>query len=172
MNCLMEGREMADLVLAYCAGKLDSETSAVVERHLAGCPACREFQTGQQALWSALDNWEAMPVSDDFDRRLYRKIEAREAQASWWSRLVWPYEAIFSSRLFGKSVPLAAAAALLVLAGVILERPANVAVPEDVADVRIESIQPDQVERTLDDMELLRQFKITASSDSGNVNSM
>ena len=73
--------------------------------------------------------------------------------------------------LMSRGVPLAAAACLLVLAGVILERPSNVAAPEDPAE-RIESIQPDQVERTLDDMEMLRQFRLNPSADAGNRNSM
>ena len=167
MKCPME--ENAEMLLDYCAGKLDSESQAVLERHLAACPACREFQTRQEAVWQALDSWEAMPVSPDFDRRLYRRIEEEAARASWWSRLVQPFRPMFEAPLMSRSVPLAAAACLLVLAGVIMERPGNVAVSEEAAS--IESIQPDQVERTLDDMEMLRQFKLNAA-DSGTVNSM
>ena len=71
----------------------------------------------------ALDAWEAMPVSTDFDRRLYRRIEEEKARATWWSRLVRPFRPMFEAPLMSRSVPLAAAACLLVLAGVILERP-------------------------------------------------
>jgi hypothetical protein len=78
---------------------------------------------------------------------------------------------VFAAPLINRSVPLAAAACLLVLAGVILERPREMAVPEDLAE-RIESIQPDQVERTLDDMEMLRQFRLNPAGETGNVNSM
>jgi hypothetical protein len=79
---------------------------------------------------------------------------------------------IFAPALLSRGVPVAAAVCLLVLAGVILQRPGSVAVPEDLADVRMESIQPDQVERTLDEMEMLRQFRITTVNEGGAVNAM
>ena len=170
MNCPIETHDNPGLLLAYCAQKLDPETQTLLERHLAACPACREFQAGQQAVWQALDAWEAVPVSADFNRRLYRRIEEEAAHASWWSRLARPFRAMFEAPLMSRSVPLAAAACLLVLAGVILQQPNNVTVSEESAE-RAESIQPDQVERTLDDMEMLRQFKLNAA-DSGTVNSM
>jgi len=169
MKCPIETQDNAELLLDYCARKLDPETQAILERHLAVCPACREFQQGQNAVWQALDAWDAMPVSSDFDRRLYQRIEAETARESWWSRLVRPFRPFFEAPLMSRSVPLAAAACLLVLAGVILEQPNNVSVSEEVA---AEAIQPDQVERTLDDMEMLQQFRLTQASDSGNVNSM
>jgi anti-sigma factor RsiW len=169
----MECHENAELLLAYCARRLDLETQTVLERHMAACPACREFQQGQQAVWNALDAWEAMPVSDDFDRRLYRRIEEEEARASWWSRLTRPFRPMFEPPLLSRGVPFAAAACLLLVAGMILERPGSVVVPDEVtADARMESIQPDQVERTLDDMEMLRQFRVTPAGESGAVNAL
>ena len=164
MKCPMESYENAELLLAYCARRLDPETQAVLERHLGACPECREFQKAQSAMWEALDAWEAMPVSSDFDRRLYRRIEEEEARASWWSRLMRPFRPMFVPMSMSRSVPVAAAACLLILAGVILERPVSV-VPPDV-DARLESLQPDQVERTLDEMEMLRQFRVTAVQDA------
>ena len=74
MKCPIEIHENAELLLAYCARKLDPETQTILERHLAVCPACRDFKAGQEAVWQALDSWEAVPVSADFDRRLYRRI--------------------------------------------------------------------------------------------------
>lgn len=173
MKCPMESHENAELLLAYCARRLDPETQITLERHMAVCPACREFQKGQETVWNALDAWEAMPVSADFDRRLYRRIEEEEARASWWSRLMRPFRPMFAPPRMSRGVPAMAAICLLVAVGVILERPGSVAVPEDItADVRMESIQPDQVERTLDDMEMLRQFRITPVSESGSTNAM
>lgn len=173
MKCPMESHDNAELLLAYCARRLDPETQSVLERHMAACPACREFQRGQETVWNALDAWEAMPASADFDRRLYRRIAEEEARASWWSRLMRPFQPVFAPALMSRGVPVAAAACLLVLAGVILERPGSVAVPEDVtADARVEAVQPDQVERTLDEMEMLRQLRITPAGDSGSANAM
>jgi anti-sigma factor RsiW len=171
MKCPME--ENAEVLLACCAGKLNSETQIILERHLAVCPACREFMARQEAVWQALDSWEAMPVSPDFDRRLYRRIEEEAAHASWWSRLVRPFRPMFAAPLMSRSVPLAAAACLLVLAGVIMERPNGELLTQEGDRTSLESnIQPDQVERTLDDMEMLRQFRVNQANESGSVNSM
>ena len=167
MRCPIEAQENAELLLAYCARTLDRETAAVLDRHMASCPACQQFQNGQQAVWDALDTWEAMPVSADFDRRLYHRIE-EEVNASWWSRLMRPLR----PALLARGVPLAAAACLLVIAGVILERPASVPPPDSSEAARVEAIQADQVERALDDLDVLRQFKLVSSSDSGNKNAM
>jgi len=170
MNCPIETLENAEVLLAYCARTLDPETTLILERHLAVCPMCKEFQHKQQAVWEALDAWEAMPVSPDFNRRLYQRIEA-EAQTSWWTRITRPLRPAFGPGLLSRGVPLAATLCLLVLAGVILQRPDDVVAPEGLAsDARMESIQPEQVERTLDEMELLRQFR--ATTDAGTVNSM
>jgi anti-sigma factor RsiW len=171
MKCPIETHENAELLLAYCARTLDPETQTILELHLAVCPECREFQKNQEAVWQALDAWDAMPVSTDFDRRLYRRIAEEQAHASWWSRLVGPFRPVIAPPVMSRSVPLAAAACLLVLAGVILEHPNSVVIPEDLAE-RSESIQPDQVERTLDDMEMLRQFRLNPAGETGNVNSM
>ena len=62
MKCPIETRENAELLLEYCARKLDPATTAVLERHIGICPACREFAAGQRALWDALDTWDATPV--------------------------------------------------------------------------------------------------------------
>jgi anti-sigma factor RsiW len=173
MKCPIETQENPELLLAYCAGKLNPETQISVERHLAVCAACREFQTSQQAVWEALDAWDAMPASADFDRRLYQRIEEERARASWWSRLVQPFRPVFEQSAMGRSVPLAAAACLLVLAGILLHQPNSVSnVSEDLTVDRAEVVQVDQVERALDDMEMLRQFKLTTSGDSSTVNSM
>ena len=117
MKCPIDSHENAELLLAYCARKLDPEIQAILERHLAVCPECREFQKNQEAVWQALDAWEAMPVSTDFDRRLYRRIDQEQLHASWWSRLVRPFRPVIALPLMSRSVPLAAAACLGVQVG-------------------------------------------------------
>ena len=80
MNCPMEKPEGAERLVAYCARKLDARSTAAVEEHLPGCGVCASFVRGQNAVWAALDNWEAAPVSADFDRRLHQRIER---EVSW-----------------------------------------------------------------------------------------
>ena len=116
MNCPLETRENAQLLLDYCTRKLEPESVAALERHIAICGACREFASGQRAVWQALDAWEAAPVSADFDSRLYRRIET---EVSWWDLLLRPFRPVTLRR----SLPATAMACLLVMVGVILERP-------------------------------------------------
>ena len=168
MKCPMETQETMELLLAYCAGKLDPDRMITLERHVAVCAACQEFERKQHAVWDAMDAWEPMPVSADFNRRLYQRIDA-EGQTSWWTRLTRPLRPAFGPGLLSRGVPMAATLCLLLVAGVILERPGNLVVPEDrgLADI----VQPGDVERTLDDMDMLHTIRVTAA-DSGTVNSM
>jgi hypothetical protein len=151
MNCPLETRDNAQLLLDYCTRKLEPESVAILERHMALCSACREFAGRQRAVWDALDSWEAAPVSPDFDSRLYRRIEDR---VPWWEILRRP----FRPAVLWRGVPATAMGCLLVIAGVMLQRSAvsPPPVPNDTAQV--ESVQPEQVERTLDAMEMLAAF--------------
>ncbi len=76
MRCPTANQENAELLLAHVSRTLDAERAAVLEEHMARCAACRDYYAAQLAVWAALDHWEAPPVSADFDRRLYRRIEA------------------------------------------------------------------------------------------------
>lgn len=157
MNCPLDIPENAQVLLDYCTRKLDAGRTAALERHMEICPACREFAAGQRATWEALDRWEAAPVSQDFDRRLYRRIER---EVSWWDLMVRPFRPL----LLRRGLPIAAAACLLVMAGVLIERPAGSPAPApDMAQV--ESVQPEQVEQTLDAMEMLSEFSHHVRSD-------
>src|SRR5450755_308988 len=107
MNCPIENRN-PDVLMAYVAGQLDTVTSGALERHLAGCAACRSFAAKQAALWKTLDAWEAPAVSLDFDRRLYHRIEA-EAPASLWERITGSFRFL----PLRQALPLTAVAGLL-----------------------------------------------------------
>ncbi len=161
MKCPMESEENADILLAYCGGRLEPAKAAIFEEHLAVCPACRSFQEAQQAVWNSLDAWEVPPVSADFDRRLYARIEAEGEP--WWRRMGRPM-------LIRQGLPIAAAACLLVMAGIIAEQPKEPAGSIQPV-VRVETVQAEQVERTLDDMELLHEFTI-ATGDVKSPGSM
>ena len=149
MKCPIETQENAGLLVDYCARRLNPETTAIVERHMESCLRCQAFRDSQNAVWQALDAWEALPVSVDFDRRLYQRIDS-EAHQGWWSRLMGSVRPV----LLRPALPLAAAACLIVVGGFILENP-NRASKDAGATAEV-----DQVERTLQDLEMLRQFKI------------
>jgi anti-sigma factor RsiW len=149
MNCPLEaGNE--GVLLDYAAGKLKADARAQMDRHMESCSACNQFAGAQQTVWQALENWEPAEVSMDFDRRLYARIER---DVSWWARLMRPL-----NPLFRHSVPIAATAGVIIMAGLLLNRPAAVPVAPLPQSAQVESLQPDQLQSALDDMEMLRQF--------------
>jgi len=158
MKCPIETRENAELLLAYCARTLDAESTAILERHMEICPACREFAHGQRAVWEALDAWEAAPVTLDFDRRLYRRIDR---EVSWWHLLMRPFRPV----LAGHGLPIVAAACLVVMAGVLLQRPAGTPPVGHPQAAQLEALQPDQVEHALDAMRMIGEFSHRVPGD-------
>jgi predicted anti-sigma-YlaC factor YlaD len=153
MNCL-EGRESPEMLLAYCAGTLDRARVAAIEEHLKICVACRDFVAGQKAVWSALDAWEAAPVSPDFNRRLYARIEK---EVSVWDLILRPFRPL----LVRQGLPVAAAAAVVIMAGFLIERPAglNPGTTYPFSEsANMESVAPEQAEQTLQEMEMMREL--------------
>jgi hypothetical protein len=152
MNCPMENREAEELLLNYVSGALDAQAAASFDQHILSCAACREFAHGQKAVWNALDLFEPATISGDFDRRLYQRIE----KVSWWDRMV---AALHSPALMHRGLPIAAVAAALLVAGVVWERPsAAPAKSQAPLSAQVQTLQPDQVQHALDDMEMLREF--------------
>jgi anti-sigma factor RsiW len=155
----MENGESEELLLNYVSGALDAQEAASFDQHILICAACREFAHGQKAVWQALDLFEPASISADFDRRLYQRIE----KVSWWDRIV---AALHSPMLTHRGLPIAAAAAALLVAGVVWERPsAAPAKPKAPLSVEGLTLQADQVQHALDDMEMLREFNHLMRSD-------
>jgi anti-sigma factor RsiW len=152
MNCPMENHEGEELLLNYVSGALDAQQAASFDQHMLTCAACREFAHGQKAVWKALDLFEPAAISADFDQRLYQRIE----KVSWWDRMV---AALSSPMLTHRGLPIAAAAAALLVAGFVWERPAAAPVtPKAPLSGGAQALQADQVQHALDDMEMLREF--------------
>lgn len=89
MNCPVQKSENAELVLDYFARQLAPEIQADLDRHIEGCPDCREVFAAQRAVWNALDLLEedtaAVRVSEEFDWNLKQKI-AQEDKSGWMTR--------------------------------------------------------------------------------------
>jgi hypothetical protein len=81
-------------------------------------------------------------------------------QASWRERL----RGRLGMLLVYRALPATAVAALVVV-GVMLERPSPPSVPQR-AKAQVEALQPDQVVRALDEMEVLDQFNHRMKPDS------
>ena len=121
-------------------------TTAALEQHLEVCAACRELVAGQQAVWSALDEWQAPAASADFNRKLFARIEQ---EVSLWDRLLQPFRPLWI-RL---TIPVAAAACVAIMVG--LDAGSS---PRPAAAGPVELAQPEQIEHALDDMQMLHDF--------------
>jgi anti-sigma factor RsiW len=159
MNCPLQTEEI-DLLLDYSAGRLDVARAAALARHIEQCAACAAFGAGQTAVWNALDLWEPAPVGMDFNRKLWQRIDAAAA-APW-------YQGLRDALRFTNwkpAIPLAAAV-ILIAAGFLLDHPAQQApVPETGVSITNVSLrEADQVEQTLDDIQLLQQLDAVPSN--------
>jgi hypothetical protein len=156
MNCPLHSEESAGILLDYTARRLDEVGTAMLERHMASCAQCAVFRDQQAAVWNALDAWEATPVSTDFNRTLWARIDAAEA-APWYVRLGHLLQ-------LGSWKPVAplAVAALVIATGFLMDHPSggsHTTIPGQTAAVSV--AEADQVEQTLDDIQLLYQFEST-----------
>ena len=157
MNCPLLSENTAedtmDILLDYTAGRLDAKRTAKLEKHMLSCARCAAFRTEQAGVWAALDLWEPEPVSMSFNRSLWQKIEA-SASASWYRKLV-------DALRFGAWKPVfpLAAAVFVVAAGFVFDHQGTGTTTPGVINASGVSMnEVDQVEKTLDDLQLLRQF--------------
>lgn len=162
MNCPTGTQEGSALLLAYSSRKLDAQAAVLLDRHLESCTACSGFVRGQSAVWNALDLWEAPPVSVDFNRRLYQRIEQR---VSWWDMLIRPFRPAF-----GYALPIAAAAGVVLMAGLLLDRPSAGPIVAGTQSAQAEALQPDQMEHALAEVEMLDQVNHLMRADAADSN--
>jgi anti-sigma factor RsiW len=164
MSCSIENRE--ERLLDYVSGSLETQQAALFEKHLQTCGECSEFVAGQKAAWEALDLFEPEAVSPTFDRRLYERIAKTSLWDRWAAYVTVPFRAPAFLR---QGLPLMAAAALLTAAVIVWERPTTAPAPRPAAlsaeAQSDQTLQPDQVQRALDDMEMLREFNHPVVAD-------
>jgi len=153
-ECPIEDGSGAELILAYVAGTLDPEREAAFEQHMRNCQNCRELAAGQRDVWSALDHWTPVPVSQDFDEKLFRRIAAEE-RSTWWQRI---WRANWSWR---PALPVAAACAVLA-AFVLLKTPDSAPAASVPAQPQV---QIDQVEHALDDIDMLKTLGVEVPAE-------
>jgi len=145
-RCPLQSEEHAQLLLDYCARRLDPARRAALEAHIGLCASCREFSQGQRLVWDALDAWDSSSNAGDFDRRLYQRI-SEEDRPAWADRLAaWAAEISWKPAL-----PAAAALALWMILF-------PVRAPEEPEGV--ERVAAEQVEGALEDMDMLQQLKL------------
>jgi anti-sigma factor RsiW len=158
MGCAIQDREAAGLLLSYCAGTLPPEQVPPVERHIENCPGCRQWVGAQSALWQNLDDWKAPEVSRDFNRRLYQRIEQEERNRNPLAQWFQCFASRWTPFPWRTAMPVAAACAVLVAALVIQPPSFLRSQNRDESSARMERIDAEQVERTLDDLDMLKQL--------------
>ena len=161
MNCPLRRVETTDLLLEYSARRLDAPRAMALERHVELCAECSAFLAAQTMVWDALDAWEPPPVSMDFNRRLWQRID-RAAEVPWYRGLLNALRAANWKPVF----PMAAAV-LVIAGGFLLDHRGERAVTPGSATPGVSGvsiIEADQLDQTLDDIQLLRQLDSVASS--------
>jgi len=155
VECPFQNGNGAELLIAYGSRELAPEAEATLERHMIACAACRELGAAQREVWDALDSWTPARISPDFDRNLYQRI-AVEERGKWWrpSWLAWSWRPLMPT----------AAACLALLAAFLLKSPdaQTVLDPHTAAP----KSQIEQVERALDDMDLLKQIGVEVPAET------
>jgi hypothetical protein len=129
------------------------------EQHLSTCAECAAFLAGQTEVWRALDAWEPEPISLDFNRQLWRRIDAAAA-APWYRKLA------DSLRLgaWKPALPLTAAL-FLVATAFMMDHPRAVPVTPSAGNASgVSVVEAEQVEKALDDIQLLRQLDAAAGT--------
>ncbi|MGI8741482.1 MAG: zf-HC2 domain-containing protein [Bryobacteraceae bacterium] len=148
--------QAVEIFVAYSARTLGPEEEWALVQHLESCSACRSMAAAQQQVWAALDAWTPAPVDSNFDARLYSRIAA-DREMAWWRRpltLNWSWK---------PAMPVAAACAAL-LAAFLIKSP----VQEHQALVRVQpGVDIEQVERALDDIDMLKQIGVASISVPG-----
>ncbi len=160
MNCPLKRVETTYVLLDYSARRLDASRAAALGRHVEVCGECSAFLAGQTAVWDALDEWTPPPVSMDFNRRLWQRID-RAAELPWYRGL---FNALGAANW--KPVFTMAVAVLVIAGGFLLDHRGERAVTPNAGMPGVSIIEADQLEQTLDDIQLLRQLDSVAPSGS------
>jgi hypothetical protein len=127
----------------------------------------------QRSVWKALDSWSVNPPSGDFDCKLYTRIDEEERSSSALEKWVCSIVARWSPFSWRAPVAVAAVCAMVALAILIDIPGAPRVVPPTEPQARTEHVDIEQVERTLDDMNMLRQFApVLQPSDLASSSSM
>jgi len=153
MLCPIKLGNEAEVLVAWTTGAMTPAEQEAFEQHMAECSACREAAGVQKAVCSALDAWKAPDVSADFDARLRTRIAAHD-RLPWWRRLEFSWK---------PAIPVGVACAALAGA-FLLHIPATQHAMPGATSPAIQSQQDaqrmdvDEVERALDDMDMLKQL--------------
>ena len=136
----------------------------MVEAHLRTCGNCRDLLRAQQALEEVLDEWEPDPISPDFNRRFWARVERenrRYPAARWFASLAARW-----TPLSWQPVASLAAACVLAAAALSIQVPNALRYGGEPSHPTAERIDVEQVERTLEDIEMLQQLNPAPAAEA------
>jgi hypothetical protein len=156
-----------DILLDYTAGRLNRAQSLLFETHADQCARCAALRVSQAAVWQSLDEWKPAPVSEGFNRELWRRIDEDARHSSWTDALAAALQFNFWKRL----APLAVAMALIVTAFVYDHsgKPVGTIPANCPASIVVTASEADQLDRALDDLQLLHEVDTTAVAQPSSV---
>ncbi len=95
MSCSrMEGK-----ILSYIDGRLKESERLEVEKHLAGCAACKLRVNEFRSVGALLDELPQIEPSPAFDVRVHALVAAEPPQSRWWSWLALSPRVAFAAAL-------------------------------------------------------------------------
>ena len=159
----MTREEAMDIIMSPDGGfEKGSPEEREFSRVLESSRELREVQKQQQAVWSAMELWESVEPSMNFDRQIRERVEELSARRSWFGG--W-----FPAPRPGLAMAMALTALFVVAAGVVRQQPRLG--PETVARV-LETGAADEAyfeefSRALDDLEMLAELDIAPQLESG-----
>jgi hypothetical protein len=161
-----------EVLLDYGAGRLGVARAALLDRHAESCERCARVRAAQISVWNDLDAWKPVPVSESFNRDLWRRIDG-DPQLSCRQRMAEKTHRVAEAmrrNFWISAAPLAVAALLIVTVAVMNhpgrrqgELPATSTTP---AVVTVNDA--DQLERTLDDIQLIHEVDAVSASAKPN----
>ena len=165
VRCPLQSGDEGAILLSYLDRQLDPESTEALDRHVSICADCGRLVAAQRSVWNALDQWEPVAVSLDFDERVMARIAVEPSPApSWWSRIF----ATANSHVWWKPAMPLAAACVALLAVAVWRGPGDAQAPA----VSMDSAEVQQVEDTLSDLEMLRQLGLTETSPAAGRQSL
>lgn len=157
MKCYSKTPAGSALLFAYHAKTLDQVKAANLVLHVNSCPECQSTCAAQAAIWDALEVWETPPVSIDFDRRLYQRIQETDSR-SFANRV----RDLFASCFARPALPLALVSGLFIAGFLVDVRVQSVppapAIPVGNSLHSAPSIDANQVKIALEDLQLLHEL--------------
>lgn len=157
MKCPLES-DQPERLLDYVAQRLSQTERVELHFHVASCDACRRWVDGQREVWSALDEWKPVEASTGFNRSVYAQV-AREQQSDWMTAWWHTLAARWSMAEFRPAMAMAALCVVTAAGMLVYSRASQPETTEaSQAPSRMERVDLEQVERALDDVELLKNL--------------